>query len=322
MFTAFYGIALSVPLSAMAEVIIGPDVTRTTPVTQTSGDIARILDNVTINTSGTNSHAIYASNGRINLEGRNIEVITSNVTVNWAYGIYAEPSAGASVSITSSGFFPTIITKGIASYAVIAIGRNANGLESFNLDGINLYTEGLSSAAVMLNNAIGVIKNAYIQTTGSRVDGTIVGAYGMNPQENSTLYAYQPGAIINATQANIETQGSSSYGAIANIGGQLNIANTNIMTHGSSAPGLYVHGSNTDATLSTATAVNTRIEATGLDSSALRIGNSGTLNLTGVTAIASGARSPGLISIAAADAINILSANNSRIISVQIPHLL
>lgn len=72
MFTAFYGIALSVPLSAMAEVIIGPDVTRTTPVTQTSGDITRILDNVTINTSGTNSHAIYASNGRINLEGRNI----------------------------------------------------------------------------------------------------------------------------------------------------------------------------------------------------------------------------------------------------------
>ncbi|WP_298628169.1 autotransporter outer membrane beta-barrel domain-containing protein [uncultured Legionella sp.] len=430
----FYCIAFYFPLSAMAEVIVGPDETRTTPIVQSSGDITRILDNVTVDTSGTNSHAILATNGSISLEGTNINVITSNTTNNWAYGIYALASSGASVSITSSGVSPTITTYGNTSYAVIASGRNANGLESFNFDGINLYTHGLSSAAIMLNNAVGVIKDAFIQTTASRITGTIIGAYGMNPQENSVLYAsnvridntgdygtgifttgtliadhlniktggysafgsntqttgnttinnsaiqtygevghairlsgtsseiplfsgedlilethgysasgvvtfnnsqadinnaaiktfnnassglyaYQSNSIINASQVTIETQGTGSYGVIANSGGTINITDSNILTNGTNSAGLYVAGLNLDPILTTATAVNTVIETLGSESAALTIFKGGTLNIHNVRAMASGSLSPGLAIGSDSDFANIVFATNSSIIS-------
>lgn len=231
------------------------------------------LSNSKVNTVGQNGFAVYVTTGGI-VELNNIDIETQGST---GYGVRAS-GAGSIVNslghlaINTFGSTAHGVSATLAGVVNLGSGAqiNTNGSTS---NGINIIAGGgtISGDAVTLTtggqaangiyvDTVGAIEgevaqvtlrgNSIIHTTGETSNGiwgagpqTLIGIENINIATDGTVsYAInaQRGAKVIATQATLSTLGDNSYGAVANLGGQIDLGTGSVIhTQGEKAYGLW-----------------------------------------------------------------------------------
>lgn len=241
-----------------------------------------------ISTSGTNGHGLVANNDR-NAQGG--KIVTTDTAIetsgDWSHGAFADN--GGDIQLNGG----SVITSGERSFGLLAA-SNSTLTSSADVStsgakahGVQVGANG-SNADGSDNSVVTLKEGATVTTTGKdafglhaidggEIAGTVVvttsGANGFGAFAESY-------STINLSDSQINTSGADGYGLIANndmgtVAGVINATNTDIVTNGKYASGVFVQGGGHVALNGGS------VTANGLEASALEINGSGTINVEG-----------------------------------------
>jgi autotransporter family porin len=183
---------------------------------QASGDSRVDMSNVTVLTHEGYAHGIEATGNGATVTGSNVRSTTEG---EHAYGLRAND--GGSVELDAV----TVNTKGAYAHGAVADTAGSR-LKTSNT---NITTTGdVGMGARAFDGGIVDIADASVTTYGN-------GSYGLDSMTG--------GSVLNADNVRVETFGTSFGGTtasavVAEWGGQVNISNADIVTHGVSSIGL------------------------------------------------------------------------------------
>lgn len=280
---------LAVPLACMATVagaqtVVGPGVIATT-VSPAPGGTTVVVGGTIVDTDVSDAFAIANTNGSVILDGTHpsgsgtgIGLRSNSPTENRGLGIFVDARANPALVRTAPGTLLTVITGGVRSYGVYAMGGNrVGGQPNVSLSDAAIATGGNGASAVVLTSgASGVLDRVQVVTTGDQVPNR-EGAYGLTSQVNATLAVTDStvattglgaaGVLVHeaaatARRLRVVTTGAAAYGANFQLGGHGDFSDIDITTRGTGSIGLRVAGVDA-APVSTFTGSNVRIATEG-----------------------------------------------------------
>ncbi|MEN5276357.1 autotransporter domain-containing protein [Brucella sp. TWI432] len=242
-----------------------------------------------VTTNGEKGHGLIANND-LNAVGGKIVATDVKVDTNkdWSYGAFA--NNGGQIELNGG----TVVTKGERSFGLLA-GKNstiisnavvstegpkAHGVQA----GVNGSTpNGLDQSRITLTNGAKVttVKNDAFglhAIDGGKIEGTV--SVSTSGDNGFGVFA-ESYSTITLSDSDIKTIGSNAFGLIANNdvnavkAGAIVAANTNVVTEGDSASGVFVKNGG-KVSLNGGS-----IEAKGNNAAALEIDGSGTINVEG-----------------------------------------
>lgn len=241
-----------------------------------------------ISTSGTNGHGLVANNDR-NAQGG--KIVTTDTAIetsgDWSHGAFADN--GGDIQLNGG----SVITSGERSFGLLAA-SNSTLTSSADVStsgakahGVQVGAKG-SGADGTDGSVITLKEGATVTTTGKdafglhAIDGgEIAGTVVVTTSGTNGFGAFAESySTINLSDSQIKTSGADGYGLIANndmgtVAGIINATNTDVVTNGKYASGVFVQGGGHVALNGGS------VTANGLEASALEINGSGTINVEG-----------------------------------------
>lgn len=241
-----------------------------------------------ISTKGASGHGLVANNDR-NLQGGKIvtqdtEIVTTGA---WAYGAFADNGGnielnGGSVSTSGERSFGLLAAKNstlTSNSKITTTGAKAHGVQAGANGG---SASGNDHSVITLNDGSNVITSGNDAFGLHAIDGgKIVGTVSVTTSGVNGFGAFAESySTIDLIDSTIVTSGADGYGLIANndrntVAGIVNATDTNIVTNGKFASGVFVQDGGT---------VNLKggsVVANGIDAAALEINGTGNIAVEG-----------------------------------------
>lgn len=231
-----------------------------------------VANGTTQSTSGVINTGVVTSTAGIGLRALNAGIINTTapvlVTTGGSGATGVEATSAGSVTLLDGS---TVTINGLA-YGIYVSG--AGSRVSATNTAITLNSAGTSQGVYATTGGLVTLNGGSVATRGNQASG---------------LFAFSGGAVINATNVTVSTQGNSAYGAETNTNAQINLIGGSVSTAGSTAYGLYSIGAGPAMTVS-----GTVVRTSGADSVGA-YGLTGALDLTDVSITTTGAGSDGAV---------------------------
>lgn len=217
---------------------------------------------ISILTEGSQAYGIVAATGgNIGVTGAQIQTLG-----DYAYGI----------TVSGTGSVITAANSSVQTDGYNALGAYAH-MSELTLDNVDVTTNGVSSHGVSADYSGIVTMNGGTVTTNE------INSYG--------LLATQTDALLTANGVKVTTNGDRAMGAAALQGGTLNLNDSDVITHGDSAHGLFVAYGDARAT-----SINSSVKTTGSASHAIHAtGNGAHVDVNGGSITTSGVAAHGAL---------------------------
>ncbi|AOJ39396.1 hypothetical protein WJ23_16660 [Burkholderia lata] len=226
-----------------------------------------LASHVSVDTDNDSAHGAYVDGA-----GSRIDLADSLIVTRGreAHGVAVHYAPGAVVNVDAT----RILTGGEFSYGAFVSDDGARA----TFTRTEIHTTGdYSSALFMPGASTTTVSDARLQTDGYAALGvdTRKGSVELSRTQVLTqgrsahgLYAskeYAETPVVRATDTQVETTGDKSVGAVARLGGRIDLRQSNISTHGKQAYAVLSGGAGSVASLTDTVAVTTSDEARGLD---------------------------------------------------------
>ncbi|WP_139975222.1 autotransporter domain-containing protein [Ochrobactrum sp. CGA5] len=241
-----------------------------------------------ISTQGASGHGLVANNDR-NLQGGKIvthdtEIVTSGA---WAYGAFADNGGnielnGGSVDTSGDRSFGLLAAKNstlTSNSKVTTSGAKAHGVQAGANGG---SANGNDHSVITLKEGSEVVTSGSDAFGLHAIDGgKIAGTVSVSTSGANGFGAFaESNSTINLIDSEIVTNGADGYGLIANndrgtVAGVVSATNTNVVTNGKFASGVFVKDGGS-VNLSGGS-----VAANGTDAAALEINGTGTISVEG-----------------------------------------
>ncbi|WP_396329278.1 autotransporter outer membrane beta-barrel domain-containing protein [Burkholderia anthina] len=226
-----------------------------------------LASHISVDTDNDSAHGAYVDGA-----GSRIDLADSLIVTRGreAHGVAVHYAPGAVVNVDAT----RILTGGEFSYGAFVSDDGARA----TFTRTEIHTTGdYSSALFMPGASTTTFSDARLQTDGYAALGvdTRKGSVELSRTQVLTqgrsahgLYAskeYAETPVVRATDTHVETTGDKSVGAVARLGGRIDLRQSSISTHGKQAYAVLSGGAGSIASLTDTVAVTTGDEARGLD---------------------------------------------------------